>query len=42
MNASSLVISQRKIAALVLFFELTSSATYGWAKMMIVWFVLGR
>jgi hypothetical protein len=30
MNASSGVISQRKIDPIVLFFELTSSATYGW------------
>jgi hypothetical protein len=29
MNASSWVISQRKIALLVLFFDLTSSASYG-------------
>ena len=30
MNASSGPISQRKIALIMLFFELTSSATYGW------------
>jgi P27 family predicted phage terminase small subunit len=30
MNASSRMISQRKIAPIVLFFKLTSSATYGW------------
>jgi hypothetical protein len=32
MNASSGMISQRKIAAIVLFFELTWRASYGWRR----------
>jgi hypothetical protein len=32
MNASSGVISQGKIDPIVLFFELTSSGTYGWRE----------
>jgi hypothetical protein len=32
MNASSGVISQRKIDPIVLFFGLTSSTTYGWRQ----------
>ena len=43
MNASSDVLSQRKIDLIVLFFDLTSSASYGWRREpMIVWFVLRR
>jgi hypothetical protein len=30
MNASSGVISQKKIEPIVLFFDLTSNPTYGW------------
>ena len=34
-------ISQRKIDPIVLFFDLTSRATYGWRdELMIVWSVL--
>jgi hypothetical protein len=32
MNASSGAISQKKIAVIMLFFELTSRAIYGWRK----------
>jgi hypothetical protein len=32
MNASSGAISQMKIAMIMLFFELTSSVTYGWRE----------
>jgi hypothetical protein len=32
MNASSGVISQRKIDLVVLFFELTSGTSYGWRE----------
>jgi hypothetical protein len=32
MNASSGAISQRKIALIMLFFQLTSRATYGWRE----------
>jgi hypothetical protein len=32
MNASSGAISQRKIDPIVLFFDLTSSASYGWRE----------
>ena len=43
MNASSDVLSQRKIDLIVLFFDLTSGASYGWpARAMIVWSVLPR
>jgi hypothetical protein len=43
MNASSRPISQRKIDRVMLFFDLTSSTTYGWRRaLMIVWFVLRR
>jgi hypothetical protein len=43
MNASSGTISQQKIDTIVLFFELTSGATYGWRREpMIVWSVLRR
>jgi hypothetical protein len=30
MNASSAMLSQKKIAQIMLFFALTSSLTYGW------------
>jgi hypothetical protein len=43
MNASSGDLIQRKIDPIVLFFGLTSSATYGWRRApMIVWSVLPR
>jgi hypothetical protein len=32
MNASSEAISQKKIAVIMLLFELTFSATYGWRE----------
>ena len=38
MNASSGTLSQRNIDPIVLFFDLTCGATYGWrASLMIVW-----
>jgi hypothetical protein len=41
MNASSGMISQSKIAAIVLFFDLTSGASYGRRReWLIVWFVV--
>ena len=43
MNASSGAISERKIDPVVLFFDLTSRASYGWREiLMIVWSVLRR
>jgi hypothetical protein len=32
MNASSGVVIQKKVDMIAVFFELTSSATYGWRK----------
>jgi hypothetical protein len=41
MNASSGTLIQRKIDQFMLFFDLTSSVTYGWRRApMIVWLVL--
>jgi hypothetical protein len=43
MNASSGTLIQKKIDQFVLFFGLTSGATYGWRRApMIVWLVLRR
>ena len=45
MNASSGTLSQRKIDPIVLFFDLTSSATYGWRESSddrLVWYCEGE